>query len=405
MNSTREKAAGFKIVLKVMFPVALIALGGAAWAYFHSTSPQVKRTLHKPQATLVNVVTVKTANSRAIIKAMGTVRASREITLKSRVSGEVLDLSPQFVPGGHVARGDLILKIDPSDYQIEVRKAESALARAMADLAIEQGNQVIAREELRLLSETSIEAIANTDLALRKPQLEHARAAVASAEADLHRAGLDLSRTVVRAPFNALVIDRGINLGSHISTQDALATIVGTDEYWIEAAVPLDRLSALDINRKNGCPAVVRSQTGCGTWKGHVLRSTGKLSEKSRMAKVIIAIQDPLGIDSGGTSPQLMLDDYVSVEIKGREFASVIDLPRLALRDQDTVWVFHNEALEIRKVTLAWKQGERVLVRSGLVSGETVVISDLATPVQGMGLKSMAGNLESDPAGSADTGG
>ncbi|OQY07717.1 MAG: hypothetical protein B6I22_02460 [Desulfobacteraceae bacterium 4572_123] len=313
MNSTREKAAGFKIVLKVMFPVALIALGGAAWAYFHSTSPQVKRTLHKPQATLVNVVTVKTANSRAIIKAMGTVRASREITLKSRVSGEVLELSPQFVPGGHVARGDLILKIDPSDYQIEVRKAESALARAMADLAIEQGNQVIAREELRLLS--------------------------------------------------------------------------------------------LDINRKNGCPAVVRSQTGCGTWKGHVLRSTGKLSEKSRMAKVIIAIQDPLGIDSGGTSPQLMLDDYVSVEIKGREFVSVIDLPRLALRDQDTVWVFHNEALEIRKVTLAWKQGERVLVRSGLVSGETVVISDLATPVQGMGLKSMAGNLESDPAGSADTGG
>jgi RND family efflux transporter MFP subunit len=287
----------------------------------------------------------------------------------------------------------VILKIDPSDYQIEVQKAESALARAQADLAIEQGSQAIAREELRLLSATSKEVIAMTDLALRKPQLDQAKAAVSSAEADLHRARLDLSRAVVRAPFNALVVHQNVNLGSHINTQETLATIVSTDEYWIEAVVPLDRLAVLNINRTNRPPALVRSQAGYGHWQGHVLRATGKLSEKSRMAKVIIAIPDPIGLDSGNTSPQLMLDDYVSVEMMGRELTSVIDLPRLALRDSDTVWVFHDGSLEIRTVTLAWKQDDRVLIDTGLVSGEKVVVSDLATPVQGMRLKVMARTL------------
>ena len=390
MNSIPEKSSGFKIALKVICPIALIALGCAAWYYFQATSPRIRRTLHKPQATLVDVVTVGTTSKRVLVRAMGTVVASQEVTLKAGVSGEVRELSPQFVPGGHMAKGDLILRTDPSDYQVGVRKAESALARARADLAIEQGRQAVAREELRLLSAVSEEAIEKTDLALRRPQLDQARAAVSSAEADLDRACLDLFRTVVRAPFNALVIDRYVNLGSRINTQEALATIVGTDEYWVEAAVPLDRLSALDINRADGCPAVIRSQAGPGQWQGHVLRTAGRLSEKSRMAKVIISIPDPLGIGSGSDIPRLMLDDYVSVEIMGRELASVIDLPRLALRDGDTVWVFYNGTLDIRKVTLAWKQDERILVRSGLVSGEKVVVSDLAMPVQGMPLRIMA---------------
>ena len=387
MNAHPQNKTRLGAVIKMVIPLALLALGGAAWAYFQTTAPKIKRTPPKRQATPVSVVAVSAIDTRSMIKAMGTVTASREITLKARVSGEILALSPHFTPGGHLAQGDLILKLDASDYQVEVQKAESALAKARANLAIEQGSQTIAREELRLLAETSTDTIAETDLALRKPQLQQAQAAVSSAEADLRRARLDLARTEVRAPFNALVIDQNVNLGSHVNSQDALATLVSTDEYWVAAAVPLDRLSALALNPENGSMATIRSQSGYGQWQGRVLRATGRLNEKSRMAKVIIAIPDPMGIHSDSDRPQLMLDDYVSVEIQGRELPSVIALPRGALHDDNTVWIFRDGRLHIEKVTLAWKQTDRVLVRSGLAVGDQVIVSDLATPVEGMQLK------------------
>lgn len=386
MKINKENSLFYGIAMKITMPILLIASGCAAWAYFHSTVPRIKRTPPALSATIVDILTVQAVDAQAVITAMGTVTPSREIILKARVSGEVQTLSPQFVPGGHIAKGSEILKLDPSDYQVELRKAESALEKAWADLAIEQGNQAIAREELRLFAEMSKDTLQATDLALRKPHLKQAQAMVSSVEADLRMARLNLNRTVIHVPFNALVTQRNVNIGSYVSTQDSLATLVGTDEYWIKALVPLDRLSVLDMDRKGGIPALIYSSAGPNEWHGRVLHVTGKVSETSRMATVIIAVPDPLGLHSDGNSPKLMLDDYVSVKIHGKTLVSVIELPRSALRDGNTVWVFNGKALEIRNVVLAWKQEDRVFVRSGLETGEKVIVSDLSTPVQGMRL-------------------
>ena len=82
-----------------------------------------------------------------------------------------------------------------------------------------------------------------------------------------------------------------------------------------------------------------------------------------------------------------MIDDYVHVDITGRELGDVIELPRTALQDNNTVWVNRDDTLDIREVTLAWKSTDKVYLQSGVSVGEQVVLSDLATPVQGMPLK------------------
>lgn len=388
MSVDQEKKSLFANIVKFMVPLILIAAGGAAWAYFKATAPVIARAEPQRQATVVQVRTVSATDIRTVINAMGTVTPAREVTLKSRVAGEIQSVAAQFVPGGIIKQGEELISLDRADHEIAVQKAQSALEDARAALAMEQGSQTIAREELRLLSELSAEVIDQTDLALRKPQLQQARAAVASAEADLRQARLDLRRTVVRAPFNALVIERDVNVGTYVGAQESLATIVGTDTFWIEAVVPLDQLSQIDFDYPGGCPVVVRSQAGGGRRQGRVVRIAGKLNETSRMATVIVAVSDPLGLTAQDTGIPLMIDDYVFVEITGRQLSGVIELPRAVLQDGDAVWVKDSsDCLDIRTVTLAWKSDDTVYVQDGLTPGERVVISELATPVRGMPLR------------------
>ena len=147
MNSSHKLKSIIHRFVRIVIPLALIAGGGAAWAYFQATAPRMEKQTPQPEATVVETTTVKSADAPAIVRAMGTVSPSREVTLKARVSGDVVSLSTKFVPGGHVSKGEEILRLDRADYQVELQKAESALKKAEAALAIEQGSQTIAREE------------------------------------------------------------------------------------------------------------------------------------------------------------------------------------------------------------------------------------------------------------------
>lgn len=402
MRQNQKKTSFLVKVSKAFLPVLLIMAGAGAWAYFKSTAPVIHKSSPERQVTAVQVQAVSQTNARAVISAMGTVVPSRQVTLTARVSGEVQSVATQFIPGGRIAKGSVILSLDPSDHRVNLKKARSALEEAQASFAIEQGNQTIAREEFHLLSESSGQDITQSDLVLRKPQLQQAEAAVTSAEADLFQATLDLERTVVKAPFNAMIIERDVNVGTYVGEQGTLATIVGTDEFWVEALVPLDQLSFIDLDYAGGCPVAIRSQAGNKIWHGKVVRVIGKLNETSRMATVIVSIPDPMALSSGDSAQTLMINDYVTVEITGRELPEVFELPRSALQDGDTVWVCDNDTLDIRKVTIAWKSTKKIYVQTGLVPGDRVVVSDLSTPVQGMPLMIVKTEPDVDEASSAE---
>ena len=387
MSDNHPKPTFWGTVIRILIPLLLIAAGAAAWSYFKATTPVMQKAKPERKVAVVDVQTARLADTRAVVFAMGTVAAAREVTLKAQVAGTVQSVAAAYVLGGRIVKDAELLSLDPVDYEVAVQKAQSALATAKAALAIEQGSQTIAREELSLMSALSPEDVSQTDLALRKPQLAQARADVASAEADLRQAMLNLNRTVVRAPFNAMVVERNVNVGTFAGVQDSLATLVGTDEFWIEAVVSLDQLALIDLDYPGGCPVAIKSQIGTGTWTGHVVQVAGKLSESSRMATVIVSVKNPLGTIENPSPNHLMIDDYVSVEIAGRPLANVIELPRDVMQDGKRVWVYDDGTLDIRKVTLVWKSTDAVYLDSGVKAGEKVVTSALATPVQGMALK------------------
>ncbi|SDU03551.1 efflux RND transporter periplasmic adaptor subunit [Desulfobacula phenolica] len=392
MSGLKKRGRAVRLMIKIVLPLCLILAGVSGWNYFKAQEPKMKRKPPEKQAAVVETISMEPGDYQSSVMVMGTVMPDRKIILKSKVAGEVVAISKKFVQGGLIKKGETLLTLDDSDYRIEVLKARSAFDKALSDLAIEKGSQMIAKEELKLINQASQSELKATDLALRKPQLVKAKAAVDSAGADLEKAQLNLSRTKVIVPFNALILEKQVNLGSLVTIQGVLATLVDVDAYLVEALVPPDRLASIMIGEKTGSRAVIQSQYSNQTWQGRVVRTTGKMTGKSRMAGVIILVSDPLGLSRRENIPQLLLDDHVNVRIMGESFENVFSMPRSVLRDNNTVWVLNSGILEINDVTLAWKEDGRVFVRSGIRAGDAVITSDLPAPVKGMALQQSSGD-------------
>jgi len=377
----------------------VIAVGAMGAVTMVRTAPKAEERAPVQSGALVQIMPVRTATGRTVVRAMGTVMAAKEIVLQPRVSGEIVKLNPEFVPGGRLREGEVILQIDPQDYDLAVEKSRSEVARATYEIKMERGHQDIARHEWELLGMGDSASDLDRELALRKPHLEKADAALAAAQAGQREAELSLERTTIRAPFNGIVTTENVDLGTQVTPQTQLGTFVGTDEYWVKVSVPVDRLKWVRFpaqRGERGSPVRVYPQLGTDDareWVGYVFQLLGDLEPQGRMARVLVAVQDPLGLASSGTkSFRLLIGSYVNVDIEGIELPDVISAPRAALRDGNGVWLMNDAGeLEIKQVDITYRDRDTVLISGGLEAGEKLVVSDLRAAVEGMKLR-----LESD---------
>jgi len=331
-DKTGTSSGNEKRILKIVLPVIIIVIGIAAAFYLKNTGPKSKRQPPVKLAPLVHVEPLFSVNRTVMLNAMGTVVPAREVELKPQVTGEVIDINPEFIEGGMLKAGSLVLQIDPEDYKLALMQKEKVLADASYSLKLELGRQEVAKREWELLNGNKDAKDREVELALRKPHLEKAKAELNAAKAELEKAYLDLSRTQIKAPFNAMVRSRWVNLGSQVTPQERLAELVGTDSYWIQTSVPVDRLSWIQIPRSQGDPAtrarIIYAQNQERT--GNVIRLMGDLSPEGRMARVLIEVEDPLGLkNSKNIQLPLLIGEYVRVEIEGKKWKTFIKFPEL----------------------------------------------------------------------------
>lgn len=376
-----------RLAISVGLPLLALVAGTVLAVSLIKTAPKVQRKPPARQARLVETQPVHFSSQKTVVHAMGAVQPAREVELYPRVAGEIMATSPEFLPGGRFKRGETILRIDPTDYKLAIRQHESDVAKARSDLSLESGQQMVAKREYELLGEIISEE--DRDLVLRQPQLKKVQAALQTAEAALDQAKLNLERTTVKAPFNATVRSRNVNAGTQVTAATVLATLVGSDLYWILATVPTDQLKWIRIP---GSPVRIFNETAWGPnaqRAGHVTRLLSDLEKDGRMAQLLIALDDPLALlPKNAGKPSLILGAYVRVEIEGAELNSVIALDRQLLRDGNQVWVMNNQnQLEIREITIAFRGRDQVYVRDGLKAGDHLVTANLAAPVQGMPLR------------------
>ncbi|MBN2269212.1 MAG: hypothetical protein JXN61_01270, partial [Sedimentisphaerales bacterium] len=226
----------------VKMAVAAAVIYGAVrlYQYQMATSPRIGRQKPPPQPKLVQVVAAARKDGPTAVTGMGTVVSARQVTLRPQVSGRILEVSEQVVPGGFVEAGCRLMEIDPMDYEVLVRQREGDLAKAVRDLKLEQGSGEVAKREYDLLDEVAGED--DLELMLRKPHLDSAKASEDSARAALEKAKLDLARCGIGAPFNAIVQAKHVELGATVTLSTDLVTLVATDQAWVEVMVFVHQL-------------------------------------------------------------------------------------------------------------------------------------------------------------------
>ena len=378
-------------IIRIVLSLVILGVGIGAASYIKNSAPRTRKRPPVRLSPTVLIQTLKPSGYQIIVTAMGTVIPDREVVLKSRVSGEIVKIHPEFTEGGLLKKDTEIIQIDPQDYELALARKRSAVTDAEYALKLELGHQQVAKREWELLNQGKPAQDMEKELALRQPHLSKVRADLSAAEAELKAAMLDLDRTHITAPFNAVVRSKSVDRGSMVISQEPLAELVGTDAYRIQVSLPVDRLEWIDVPVQAGdFGSEARIIYGQGhECSGKVIRLMGDLATEGRMARILVEVADPLGLNASNQDrTPLLIGEYVRVKILGRKLNNVFQIPRTALKDNSSIWIVsENQTLEIRKVRPVWRDADVVLLQDGLTPGEQLIVSDLPAPVEGMAVR------------------
>lgn len=368
---------------KLLLPILIVAFAIAIAIVLVLTRPVAAREAIETPAPLVRAVPVSLAPATLQVRAQGTLAPERQTELFAQVSGRITEVSPSFALGAKLDPGALIVRIDPRDYQLAVEQARAGLAQATVRLERERAEADLARREWEELGEGEA-----SPLTLRVPQLAEAEAAVAAAAAAVAKAELDLDRTAIRAPFAGRVALKLVELGQLVGPATPIGRIFSTSSAEIELAISPEEARHLDLaalERGETIPVELSTASGGDqqTWTGTVVRSTGRVDERTRLLGLIARVEAPYAVRSDGGQP-LQMGQFVDAVVLGRTVPDVASLPRAALRGRDAVLVVDPERrLRFRTVEVLQLGRDEVLISAGLEEGELVLISTLETPVEG----------------------
>lgn len=372
---------------KILLPILILIIGGGG-AYLLFISREVVLTIPiEVPPPLVRVQTVYPTDLQLVVPAQGTVAPRTESTLVAQVAGQITRVSPAFVNGGFFEKGDVLLAIDPRDYEVAVAQARVQVAQAELRLAREEEEGAIARDEWKRLGQGE-----PTALVLREPQIAEARAILAAAEGALTRAQLDLERTQIRAPYPGRVRAKSADVGQYVNPGAPVGRIYAVDYAEVRLPVPDDQLAYLNVplsfrNRDDEAGPEARFHaTFAGrehTYMGRIVRVEGEIDPRSRMVTLVGRVDNPYR-QRDRARPPLAVGMFVTAEIMGYRAEGVAVIPRTALRGKDRVLVVIENRLYYRAIDILRADAETAVIKSGLNAGDQLCVSPLDAVVEGM---------------------
>ena len=379
---------------QIILPIVILVAGVIAFIGFSSlkTPPEVKADVDNiPIVAVENIVVTPTTLH---VNSYGIVKPKYETSLVAQVNGEIVELNAVFVRGGFVKKGQLLARIDPNDYHAALIDAQANMASARATLEKEVAQGKVAEREWNLITDTS-----PTELSLRKPQLAQELARVKSAQAAVLRAERNLQRTEIKAPYDAMIENRMIGLGSFVSVGTQIGKLLGTAIAEVRLPVADNQLQYLIDQGHNAKVKLVGTYAGKSVeWLANITRNEGVIDNTSRMTYLVAEIQNPYLLpdnlaDKNGTGNTdvsnivpLRFGAYVKAEILGMKIANASILPRYLVVGDKVALLDSDSKLHYATIDIVRQQGADVVVSSGLFDNDRLIISALDYPVDGMKL-------------------
>ena len=377
--------------MKKFVPLLLVLGAIAVTVLMFLSQPDPVKAAAPEAALAVKTQILKSTSVTLEVESQGTVQPRTRTTLISEVSGAVLEVSEQFIVGGTFGAGDVLLSLDPTDYEVALQRAEAQLISANAKLELEKARAIQAAKEWQMTGRPQSEA---PILALRKPYLAEAEANILQSKAEVKRAKQKLEKTKIRAPYAGMVASKGADVGQYVTTGSRLGETFAID--FVEVRLPLTErdLARMDALTFKGIPSesmVTLSGSVNGTqsdWVADVVRSEGVVNETNRSQYLVARMSDPYGISGSGdsVSPPLLVGTFVTAKLKGKVLEDVFELPRSALLQGSKVATVDSQTrMNIRAVDVIFSDDSFYYV-TGLNDGVQVITSALGTPIEGLKL-------------------
>jgi len=329
---------------------------------------------------LVEVLLLEVSSESFRIRSQGTVRPRTRTVLSAEVSGPIIIISPKFIAGGVFENGEVLMRIDPSNYTVAVAKTEALVKQRQIEF---DGAEKLRNQGYRAESE-----------------LASAAAALASAQAEVVRARRDLARTFIRLPYEGMVLSKDTDIGEFVNPGTKLGVAFATD--LAEVRLPLTDMDLAFVEMPN---AIEITETGAVdgpqvkltaiqkgelvAWDAQIVRSEGVVDERSRVTYAVAQVADPYQLHGDGTP--LPVGTFVAAEIIGSTVIDVIRIPRMALRGSDQVLIVTVEnKIEIRTVDVIRSDDKYVYVSGGVTAGERITTTAIAAPTNGMSVRTVA---------------
>ena len=375
---------------KYILPLALIMLSIVVVVVMVGIAkgkrPERKDTA--TQAMVVDAITARVESLNFAVNSQGAVNPRTQTTLVAEVSGQIVSVSGNFIAGGFFRKGEVLLQIDPSDYETALLSAQAGLAARKAQLADQKARSEQAMKDWINLGRQG----EPSDLTLRKPQLAEAQAAVQAAAAELQRAQRNLERTRIKVPYDGLVRSKAVDIGQFVSPGTPLGTTFAID--YAEIRLPLSSSdmaflelpSATRLDRAHRVPVTLTSETRDDSrqWQAEIVRTEGVVDDRSRVVYAVAEVIDPYGVLGQSNQPELRMGTFVRASIQGLRADDVVVLPRSVLQSGNTVLVANSsDQLEIRQVEVVRAEPRFIYISDGIEGGERVVTTSLDAPIPG----------------------
>ncbi|MCS5593208.1 MAG: efflux RND transporter periplasmic adaptor subunit [Porticoccaceae bacterium] len=379
--------------MKKFVPVLLV-FGAIGVAILMSVLTQEPLKAEVPEAAMaVKTQKLSWTEVTLSVESQGTVRPRTRTTLISEVSGVVLEVSDYFIVGGSFEAGDILMRLDPSDYEVALQRAKAQLISRTAQLELEKARAAQATKEWEMTGRPNAEA---PILALRQPYLAEAEANILQAQAEVKQADLKLQRATIRAPYAGMVSIKSVDVGQYVTTGSRLGETFAID--FVEVRLPLterdlSQIAPMSFRGLEAVNEVVLTGSVNGSsadWTALVVRSEGVVNELNRSQYVVARVSDPYRLNHAPTAsaPPLLVGTFVTAKLKGKTLSKVFKVPRSALLQGSKVAVVDDmQRLRIKSVNVEFSDEGYYYVSEGLKEGSEVIVSAIGTPIEGLKLE------------------
>jgi len=366
--SARPRASRMsRNMMRAIVSVVAIVVLGSIWILLRpGSAPVVAKQEPAPvplELAAADVATVAASELTRVLPLSGSLAPLLQTTVKSRVSGEVLEVLVR--EGQAVKRGDLLARIDTRNLQAQLDSQQAALEKARADLALAKLNRDNSQALLteHYISQNAYDSAASTYAA--------SVASAKLAEAQVRQAQLSVDFAAVRAPFDGVIASRTAQPGENVSPDSPLLTMVDLSRLELQAPAPAAEIPGVHA----GQIAKFRVDGfGSRQFEGKVVRINPMTEAGSRSIMLYLAVDNTDGALKSGMFAQ-------------GELALDPSMPRnavpLAAVHTDTgvpyVYAYADGKLNRRTLTLGLQSPEKGLVevRDGLAPGDIVVVAKL----------------------------